>query len=382
MIVWPTDEDVGSSWGVPSTSQKRKAYAHMALYLPWTLIQLPLAAASSFLGLGLFGNPKWSVKKTCLNIILKFILGERPLATNNGPDVVSIEARSSVPKTKDAHRTLVSILARPQECVGDAKHDAVRPEDCPGFFTWPLSGESPLISKQKGKVLMYLVGGAYVTGHPLLLSLDVKMTTATGLPVFSVNFRKACHPHLSFPAALQDAVAGFYYLLDLGFKAEDVIICGDSAGGGLAITTCLYLQKEGLQIPGKTFLISPWVDLCVSKRNYDKQRLARDFLSCERLEYAAIQYTWHRRTFQKTLLSPVLNQLPEGYSFKGFPRTLITYATDEIFFNEDEEFAHLLEKNGVEVESVVEPDDVHVYCKLPLRGLDLPIFQRLKTFTT
>ncbi|ORY74117.1 Alpha/Beta hydrolase protein [Protomyces lactucae-debilis] len=312
--------------------------------------------------------------------LLRNLLGAPPNCTVSIPDCVSLKARSEVIASKDGHRELVMIPARPDRCINDAVHDAVQPEACPGFWSWANSVTSPHSNTKRGKVFLYFVGGAYVAGHPLRLGFDLRLSEATGLPVFSVNFRKACHLHLTFPAALQDAVAGFFYLLDQGYKAEDIIVCGDSAGGGLSVTLCLYLQKEGFQVPGKAFLVSPWVDLCVSQTTYNQQRLRRDFLKPERLEFCAIQYTWHRRQLRQTLLSPVHDTLPEGYSFKGFPKTFITYATDEVFFDEDEAFAKVLMKHGVDVEQFVQPDDIHVYCVLPMHGVDREVFKALKVF--
>lgn len=94
------------------------------------------------------------------------------------------------------------------------------------------------------------------------------LAARTGLLIIGANYRKATTPDRAFPAALQDAISAYSHLLDLGF--QDIILAGDSAGGGLAMSFALYLtntlitSKSSLILPSAILLYSPWVDLTLS----------------------------------------------------------------------------------------------------------------------
>lgn len=183
---------------------------------------------------------------------------------------------------------------------------------------------------------------------------------STGIPIFGVNFRKCVTARDAFPAALQDAVAVFYYLLEQGYLAENISIMGDSGGGGIVVTTVLYLLRHKLKVPGSTILISPWVDL-VSHFDDNKELLKLDMLNPEMLSFASYQYVENRPDLRSTLLSPSLNQLPAGYSMEGFPKTLLCYGDTEMFAPSNAAFAENLRKLGVEVDELIGKDEIHVY---------------------
>ncbi|KJK15128.1 alpha/beta hydrolase [Burkholderiaceae bacterium 16] len=111
--------------------------------------------------------------------------------------------------------------------------------------------------------LFYLHGGGYYfctpqTHRPLTLAL----ARGTGMPVFSLDYRLA--PEHPFPAALDDAVDAYSALLALGISPRNIVIAGDSAGGGLALATLLALQARGMTLPAGALLFSPWTDLAAT----------------------------------------------------------------------------------------------------------------------
>ncbi|GAA5969996.1 hypothetical protein JCM11641_000224 [Rhodosporidiobolus odoratus] len=126
------------------------------------------------------------------------------------------------------------------------------------------------------RVVLYFVGGGFVTGNPAEGSRCFKLARETGLRVVGANFRKAVDATQAFPAALQDALTTYAYLvLTLGYR--DIVLAGDSAGGGLAINLLQYLTltvptKDGkvpdLVLPTGLLLFSPWTDLTAS--SYEK----------------------------------------------------------------------------------------------------------------
>ncbi|GAA5931686.1 uncharacterized protein JCM15063_001538 [Sporobolomyces koalae] len=127
------------------------------------------------------------------------------------------------------------------------------------------------------RIVMYLFGGGFVCGSPGEGSRCFKIARETGLRVVGVNYRRATSVDQAFPAALQDALAGYFHLtLDLGF--EDVVLAGDSAGGGLALNVVQYLTRTldlpahgtrrdepGLVLPSALLMFSPWCDLTLNE---------------------------------------------------------------------------------------------------------------------
>lgn len=110
------------------------------------------------------------------------------------------------------------------------------------------------------KVLYYLHGGAYaicsLKTHRRLIANIAKQA---GVVAFAVEYRMA--PEHVYPAALDDAIKGYQYLLDEGFAPEHITIAGDSAGGGLTAATLLKIRELGLPQPATGVLLSPWADL-------------------------------------------------------------------------------------------------------------------------
>lgn len=140
------------------------------------------------------------------------------------------------------------------------------------------------IFRKKGnysnKVIYMLHGGAYTQS---LKDSHIGMMKAyvdyCGCEVYALDYRVA--PKDPYPAALEDAVAGYKVLLNRGWKPEDIIVAGDSAGGGLAMALGLKLKNMGMKIPETFVLSSPWVDL--TPREYTKEQRKQDMLEITRM---------------------------------------------------------------------------------------------------
>ena len=109
-------------------------------------------------------------------------------------------------------------------------------------------------------MLLFLHGGGYVSG-----SLDshrgmvAEAGRLAGMRTLALGYRLA--PEHAFPAALEDSIAGYRYLLSLGLDPRRIAIGGDSAGGGLTVATLVSLRDAGLPLPACAWCVSPWVDL-------------------------------------------------------------------------------------------------------------------------
>ncbi len=110
------------------------------------------------------------------------------------------------------------------------------------------------------RAILYLHGGGYVIGsissHRHLVAA---LARAAGARALSLNYRLA--PEHPFPAAVEDALTGYRFLLASGFSPAKIAVAGDSAGGGLTVASLVAIREAGLPQPACGFCISPWVDL-------------------------------------------------------------------------------------------------------------------------
>lgn len=113
-------------------------------------------------------------------------------------------------------------------------------------------------------VVYYLHGCGYVAGSPSTYrTLTGAFSRRCGSRVFALDYRLA--PEHRFPAALDDAVAGYRWLVGSGVEPRHVIVAGDSAGGGLALSMLLALRDRHVPLPAGAVLIAPWVDLAAHR---------------------------------------------------------------------------------------------------------------------
>ncbi|MCB9664914.1 MAG: alpha/beta hydrolase [Alphaproteobacteria bacterium] len=204
------------------------------------------------------------------------------------------------------------------------------------------------------EVTLYLHGGAYVTGSTVShAALLLALARRTGRRVLSVEYRLA--PEHPCPAAIDDAVTAYRWLLDQGVPASKVRLAGDSAGGGLTLATLLALRDADLPLPAGALLLSPWTDLEVSGDT--PHRHARtDYLgTAERIHAFAGHYAGglsRRDPRVSPLYAPDL---------AGLPPLSILAGGSEMILDDSTRMADRLREAGVAVDLHVEPHEVHVY---------------------
>ncbi len=205
------------------------------------------------------------------------------------------------------------------------------------------------------RCVLYLHGGAFVTGsigtHRALMA---RLAHAADARVVGLDYRLA--PEHRYPAGLEDCVAACVALLESGEVKENLIIAGDSAGGGLAISTLLSLRDRGLPLPAAAWLLSPAVDLADERASW-QENLPFDYLSPLAL---------HRELFAPTYLGEHGDPLdplvsPVRADLQGLPPLLIQVGEKEILRDQVVEFARHARTAGVEVELEVAADMIHVY---------------------
>jgi acetyl esterase/lipase len=190
------------------------------------------------------------------------------------------------------------------------------------------------------KVIMYLHGGGYILGSATTnLGLPLRIGPAAGTPVLSVEYRLA--PEHKFPAALDDGVAVYRWLLDHGYRGKDIAFLGDSAGGGLVVAVALAIREARLPAPAAIAALSPTTDLSptsdtrVTLAAYDPIIVGD---SADRFAlYAGI------RDVRDPLISPVYADL------HGLPPLLIQAGTREVLLSDAVRLARRAREAGVDV---------------------------------
>jgi monoterpene epsilon-lactone hydrolase len=116
--------------------------------------------------------------------------------------------------------------------------------------------------------ILYFHGGGYVVGSPgTALSLTGNLVVRAGMRAFSLDYRLA--PEHPFPAAIEDAVDAYRALLEGGADPSAIVFAGDSAGGGLSVTTCLAARDADLPMPAAIVAFSPGLDATRGGRSMD-----------------------------------------------------------------------------------------------------------------
>jgi epsilon-lactone hydrolase len=208
-------------------------------------------------------------------------------------------------------------------------------------------------NNSKAGVILYLHGGAYALGsinsHREFLS---RLALFTQIKILAINYRLA--PEHPFPAALEDALTAYHYLLTQGFDPSQVIIAGDSAGGGLTLAALISLRDAGEKLPAGAFCISPWVDLSFPDPFSKKTAKPDPILSSKILEGYAKYYAGNTEP-TNPLISPIYADL------RGLPPLLIHVGENEILLDESIRFSEKARQAGVIITLVTWEGMFHVF---------------------
>jgi monoterpene epsilon-lactone hydrolase len=201
--------------------------------------------------------------------------------------------------------------------------------------------------------VLYLHGGGYVIGSPRShRHLAAAIARAAGTPALLLDYRLA--PEHPFPAALDDAVAAYEWLLARGIAPARIVIAGDSAGGGLTVATLLALRERGLPRPGGGVCISPWVDLTGSGASYVTRAAADPIVTREGIEGMAQAYVAGGDR-KSPLISPLFADL------RHLPPLLVHVGSDEVLLDDARGLAEHARSAGVDVTLEEWPAMIHVW---------------------
>jgi epsilon-lactone hydrolase len=205
-------------------------------------------------------------------------------------------------------------------------------------------------------VVLYLHGGGYFgcsaeTHRPITASFALH-----GFRVFAPNYRLA--PENPFPAAVDDAAAVYRGLLGEGHSPRRIVVAGDSAGGGLALSLMLVLRAEGAPLPAAAALFSPWTDLAATGDS-----VRTNARSCAMFNGPAVGPTARLYLGNADSSNPLASPLYADLS--GLPPMLIHVGADETLRDDSTRLAEKARAAGVSVELKVWPVVPHVWQLAP-----------------
>ncbi len=208
-------------------------------------------------------------------------------------------------------------------------------------------------SAEKSAALLYLHGGGYVIGSIAThRELVARIVSRSKIPALIIDYRLA--PENPFPAALDDSIAAYKYLLSSGNSSDKIAIAGDSAGGGLTMATLLKARDSSISLPGCAVCLSPWVDLTMSGETMDLLVDRDPVVSKESLQMMADHYT-RGHDPRDPYVSAIFGELT------GLPPILIQVGTAEVLLDDARRLEKTLKAAGIDVTLTEYPELIHVF---------------------
>ena len=284
--------------------------------------------------------------------------------------------RSQLELTKPiADGTSLDIARSFQDRIGKLMHFTKRRDVVVTENTENVQNGALIVPRDelRGGIILYLHGGGYVSGTLEYAKGCASILAAEcGMRVYAANYRLA--PENPYPAALDDAVKAYQYLLDSGYQNDKIIIAGESAGGGLAYALCLSLRDKGIPLPAGIIAISPWCDLTLSGESYNTNKEADPSLTKERLilfsdcyvgAYGADETKKSFKDAREQIGDKELKKnpyvSPVFADLTGIPPSVIFVGGDEILLSDSLDMAAKLEEHGCHVELHQKAEMWHAY---------------------
>jgi epsilon-lactone hydrolase len=213
--------------------------------------------------------------------------------------------------------------------------------------------EVTIAGNESERVILYFHSGVYVIGSAAAtVPLVGDLVRRTGVNAITLDYRLA--PEHPYPAALEDARAAYEGLLEQGTDPGQIVLAGESAGGGLAVATLLASREAGLPMPSCAFLMSPYADLTLSGETLVERQSLDPILTLEGLRVRAPEYVAGADAADP-LISPIFGDL------SGLPPLLIQVGSHEILLSDALRLAGRAATADVAVTLDVTPGVPHVF---------------------
>lgn len=208
------------------------------------------------------------------------------------------------------------------------------------------------------KIIYYLHGSGYVICSPRThRGLVSRLSVRTSRPAFSLDYRLG--PRYRLPDGGDDTIRGYHWLLDLGYRAENIVVAGDSAGGHLALDLLADNHRTSTPQPGGLVLFSPLVDPTFGLAVARESGGVRDpYIHGIAAQHVLAMYTRGAPIADPRVTVPIVSGM-------SLPRTLIQFGGREIMADDARELHRRLVNAGGDVELQAWPDQGHVFQMFP-----------------
>jgi monoterpene epsilon-lactone hydrolase len=195
---------------------------------------------------------------------------------------------------------------------------------------------------REGRTLYYLHGGGYIacsprTHRPITGALAHLMCART----FALDYRLA--PEHRFPAALDDAVAGYRWMIGQGIDPREIVLAGDSAGGGLLLSLLVSLRDQGVPLPSAGACLSAWTDLAGTGESLDRNEKSDPIFYSDVVRHGSRVYLGEESP-RNPLASPLYADL------HGLPPLLFHVSSSEVLLDDSTRLAARVRESGGEAE--------------------------------
>lgn len=262
-------------------------------------------------------------------------------------------AATPAPESIEHERRMIDELCAPLDGLSGARVVSV---DAGGVkATWTAYSEAP------ERTVMYLHGGAFTLASPWhYRGLLSHLARDANAEVLGVDYRLA--PEHLYPAAHEDALTAYRWLLDQGHDPARLVIAGDSCGGTLTLAVAQRVRSEGLPLPAGLILISPWADLTNSGESYEFNAESDPWITKQDSDNTAVLYL-NGTAQDDPSVSPLHGDL------SGLPPMLIQTGGGEVLLTDSLELAEKVARSGGAVTLELWPHALHVW---PLWASQLP----------
>jgi monoterpene epsilon-lactone hydrolase len=214
---------------------------------------------------------------------------------------------------------------------------------------------------RENRVVVYFHGGGFQVGslasHAELMAC---ISSAAQARVLGVNYRLA--PEHRYPAALDDALNVWRWLLGQGLLPSQLAVAGDSAGGGLALSLMLALQARGETMPASCWGMSAWTDLTASGSSYETRAALDPIHQRPMILAMARNYLGTEGNAKDPLVSPLMATPAQ---LGALPPMLLQVGERETVVSDSEDFVQKAHLAGAQAELQIWPEMIHVFQQFP-----------------
>lgn len=247
---------------------------------------------------------------------------------------------------------------------GELRKNLVEPKwRCPKIFTMeeiPMEDFTmELLTRKEGGredyIILQLHGGGYIGAmrNAYRTFAGLYSEVSQGMGVLTIDYRVA--PENPYPAALEDALAAYDWLLARGWKEEQILLAGDSAGGGLELALCMYLKDQGRPLPAGIIAMSPWTDLTASGPSYEDNYELDPLFGNTRDSLIYNKDYVKDNDPKNPYISPLFGD------YEGFPPLLIQVGSIEMLLSDSVLVAEKAREAGASVKLTVYEGMFHIF---------------------